>query len=116
MNGQWKPNGQVFIPHACREKQCHLHFALHGCKFPILSKYDGYLELAATNDIILVYPESHCWNADNTVEQAEGAYLTKNGLYPKAFMAMICRLTSASEETSNCPSHPEDYEHQVSNL
>lgn len=75
--------------------------------------YDGYLELAATNDIILVYPESHCWNAGGNVEQAEGAYLTKDGLYPKAFMAMICRLTSASEETSNCPKHSEEYEHQV---
>ena len=76
--------------------------------------YDGYLELAATNDIILVYPESHRWNAGGDVEQAEGAYLTKDGLYPKAFMAMICRLTSASEETSNCPRHSEEYEHQVS--
>ena len=68
MNSQWYTNGKVYIPNACREKQCHMHFALHPCKWPEMYERDGYLELAATNDIILVYPESDCWNAGNEVE------------------------------------------------
>ena len=72
--------------------------------------YDGYLELAATNEIILVYPTSHCWNSDDSVPQQEGNYLTKDGLYPKALMAMICRLTAADAETADCPTLPDDYE------
>ena len=110
LNGQWKQEGKIYIPDACKDKQCHVHFAMHGCWFPILEEYDGYLELAATNDIIVVYPHSKCWNADNSVEQMEGNYLTKDGLYPKALMAMICRLTSANEESADCPTLPEDYE------
>ena len=63
---------------------------------------DGFLELAATNEIIMVYPESQCWNSNNSVPQRDGDYLTKDGLYPKALKAMICRLTS-TEGSTDCP-------------
>ena len=79
-----------------------MHFAFHPCGGGELETYDGYLELASTNDIIVVYPLSLCWNGGGTVPQEEGLYLTKDGLYPKAIKAMMCRVTS-TEETANCP-------------
>ena len=83
----------IFIPTPCEEKFCNLHFSLHPCEGPYQEWYDGYLELAATNDIIVVYPKSNCWNADESVEQEPGVYLTKDAIYPKFIMAMIDRLT-----------------------
>ena len=52
--------------------------------------------------MIIVYAESDCWNSDGNVPQRAGDYLTKNGLYPKALKAMMCRLTS-TEGSANCP-------------
>ena len=63
--------------------------------------YDGVREIAATNDMIVVYPQSFCWNMDGDIDETN--FETKDGLYPKALMAMICRLTTANEESDTCP-------------
>ena len=76
---------------------------MHPCGFDIdfISSFDGAREFAATNEIIVVYPYSQCWNAWGKVDTTN--WLTKDGLYPKALMAMICRLTTASAESDTCP-------------
>ena len=51
----------------------------------------GLNEFASTNKIIMVYPDSECW--DNHGKVDEDNYMTKEGLYPRVFMKMIERLT-----------------------
>ena len=52
--------GYVFVPDACQTKSCNVHFAFHGCNAPVETfVYNlGYNEFAATNQIIMVYPDS----------------------------------------------------------
>ena len=83
-----------------------MHFAFHGCGSPVdyfVSEDYGDLNiLAATNDIIIVYPGSEvCFNDRGRFDSE--LWLTKKGLYPETMMAMICRVTSADEESANCP-------------
>ena len=53
----------------------------------------------------MVYPGSICWNAIGEIDSDD--WLTKDGLYPKTIMAMICRLTAADEAASvACPTGP----------
>ncbi|XP_002119263.3 poly(3-hydroxybutyrate) depolymerase-like [Ciona intestinalis] len=57
--------GYVFIPDSCADltKSCRLHLSLHGCEqgFEFIKddfiKQSGYNEVAALNDIIVVYPQ-----------------------------------------------------------
>ena len=81
-----------------------MHFAFHpaGGSPDNFAGYDGYLELAATNELIVVYTHSDQHNSDGSVPQADGLHLTKDGLYPKAVKAMICRVTS-TQGTNDCP-------------
>ena len=67
-----------------------MHFC--GGNAEAIQSYDGLRELAAPNNMIVVYPQSYCWNMDGDIDQEN--FESKNGLYPKALMAMICRLTS----------------------
>jgi poly(3-hydroxybutyrate) depolymerase len=97
----WFDNGKVYIPKSCYEKTCKVHVAFHGC-WGNADDFDGYSmyrDLASTNDVILVYPNSYCWGNDVMMSKA---YKTRDGLHAKAIMAMICRLTSDAE-TNNCP-------------
>ena len=42
----------------------------------------------------MVYPDSDCWDNHGSVDSSN--YMTKDGLYPTVFMAMINRLTGGS--------------------
>jgi hypothetical protein len=50
----------------------------------------GYNELGALNDIIMVYPTTRCWD-----KEGDEDFNTKDGIIPKALMAMINRVTSS---------------------
>ena len=52
--------------------------------------------MASTNKLIMVYPESACW--DNSGEYDSEYHLTKYGLYPETFMNMISALTDEDFE------------------
>ena len=51
----------------------------------------GYNEFAASNDIIMVYPDSVCWS---TMEKEDGKDFTKTGKLPMAIMNMVERVTT----------------------
>ena len=51
----------------------------------------GLNEIAATNDIIMVYPDSVCWS---TEEKEDGKDFTKTGKLPMAIMNMVERVTT----------------------
>lgn len=97
----WGSTGNIYIPTVCREEQCKLHFSFNGAGGAGgFHEGQNYLEMAATNKIIMVYPESTWWNSDGSVDQREGDFLTNQGLYPKAIHAMVCRLTT---NDGSCP-------------
>jgi hypothetical protein len=104
--------GYLFIPKACKEgKPCKLHVAFHGClqggetdkrlghSGNLYSKYAGYNEWAAANDIIVLYPQVQvrnsgplnpqgCWDWWGQNYTHEG-YHTKRGRQVKAVAQMI---------------------------
>ena len=70
-------NAFVYVPNGCVDGGCNLHVAFHGCgqeKQFLNEDYaqnTGYLEWAATNDLIVLFPqavsapfvnESGCWD------------------------------------------------------
>ncbi len=57
--------GYVYVPESCRaNERCRLHVALHGCRQHVAAIGDtfytqaGYNEWAATNNIIVLYPQA----------------------------------------------------------
>ena len=68
----------------------------HGCNGsaePFASNY-GYNEFAATNDMIMVYPDSRCWYPTVPDKMAD----TKEGMMPMAIMKMVDRVTAANSD------------------
>jgi len=57
-------HGYLYVPDVCFSKSCHLHIVLHGASqyagklgrtFPTQT---GYLEYAASNDLVLLFPQA----------------------------------------------------------
>jgi hypothetical protein len=111
-NASMARDGYVFIPKACKEgRLCKLHVAFHGClqggatdkrtshSGNLFSKYAGYNEWAATNDIIVLYPQVQARSSDPINPQGcwdwwgqdytDEAYHTKRGRQIKAVAQMI---------------------------
>ena len=62
----WHKSGKVYVPDACYENvKCRVHLAFHDCTGTAdeLAMYSEYNNFAASNNIIIVYPESDCWAA-----------------------------------------------------
>ena len=108
----WHDAGKVYIPDACYEQQCKVHVAFHDCtsSADAIARYSQYNSFAASNNIIVVYPETECWadtwhtpiiswNSTND----DLYWNTKKGLYSRAIMAILCRVTSEDESTADCP-------------
>ena len=94
---EFREAGKVFIPQGCYSRACKLHVAFHACdsNSDQLAWYAQYNELAASNDMIVLYPDSKCFNVGNFDQEK---WLTNEGLYDRAFIAMIERLTSYQRE------------------
>ena len=108
----WHESGKIYIPNDCEKEQCKVHIAFHDCggSADEIAEYSEYNEFAASNKIIMVYPETECWATTwhtkiiswNDTNHDE-YWNTKDGLYSRAIMAIICRVTSENEWTSDCP-------------
>ena len=69
----------------------------HGCGGDAFgSTHLGYNEFAATNDMIVVYPDSKCWGYSDTLTDDKA--FTKDGMMPKTIMSMVERVTSTDSE------------------
>ena len=89
-----------------------MHIAFHDCvsSASAIAGYSEYNAFAATNNIIVVYPESECWAVDwhthvlswNPTND-DNRWNTKDGLYARAIMAIACRVTAEDELTADCP-------------
>jgi len=103
-------DGYVYYPHTCTENngaaRCKIHIALHGCNEMIggLSGWNyirrtGLNEYAATNNLIIVYPQvaynlfkSSCFDFMGEVDQTN--YLFNDNIQTTAFMNMIDRISA----------------------
>ena len=94
-----RETGWVFVPTACQNKtaddtdKCRIHFALHGCNGnPKGMARGGYNALGALNDIIMVYPDTRCWDNEGGGIDPE-FFNTNHGIVPTAFRMMIEKIT-----------------------
>ena len=70
-----------------------------------------YNRLGALNNIIMVYPDTRCWNNDQDPDGIdEFNWNKKTGILPAAIKAMIDRVTGAStEDDDNSPDDEDDF-------
>ena len=90
--------GFYYVPDSCKDKKCHAHFVFHGCggNAESFTQHFGYNEIAATNDIIMVYPDSRCWGyGDKDFDPKE---YTKSGMVPTSIMNMVTRVATSRED------------------
>jgi len=75
--------------------ECSVHFAFHGCGGSAkgFGEYSGYNILGALNNIIMVYPDTRCWDHNRKIDKDYGH--TRYGLMPTAIKAMIDRITAS---------------------
>jgi hypothetical protein len=106
-NFKKRENGYVFVPTACgtSAKMCRVHFHFHGCgeKPKNFGKKRSFNGLGALNDIIMVYPDTRCWdNSPRGKSRIDPDYFdTNHGILPTAFKSMVARVTTSesNEET-----------------
>ena len=67
-----RQNGWIYTPAACQGEGsagCRVHFVFHGCGASAKSKGKaGYNDLAAANNIIMVYPDVRCWDNEGDID------------------------------------------------
>lgn len=112
--------GHLFVPDACANgtTSCGLHVVFHGCEQNqdfIGDQYwtrTGYNDIAAANDIILLYPQtkaSHslpnpkgCWDwwgfTDKNALEPNRSYLTRGGTQMRAIRAMMDQVSGRSNQ------------------
>lgn len=95
-----REEGLIYIPNQCKDQSssnCRVHFVLHGCNGHGRGfANQGYNDLAITNDIIMVYPETRCWDNHGNIDSQN--FKTNEGILNLAFEKMIERLTKDPDE------------------
>lgn len=108
--------GYIYYPYTCLKDnaKCKLHFFLHGCMGTaallgeITIRNIGLMEWAATNDIIVVFPQNKynygsnlfcCWSHQDYSLPDEN-YFNNLGIQNAAFKRMIDRLTSERDTSA----------------
>lgn len=109
--------GYVYYPTACTDgtKKCKLHVYMHGCGFSAkvtgqdLVRFGGFLEYAASNDIIVVFPQAvynyftnmfMCFSFDGSMNLDPDFY-NKNGVQPSSLKRMLDRATSPIDPSTD---------------
>src|SRR5215213_196433 len=95
--------GHVYVPRKCAEESCRLHVAFHGCNQDVDKIQDdffrdaGYNRWAATNNIVVLYPQTtqaatnpnRCWDFWGYTGLN---YYTQQGTQMRAVKGMVERL------------------------
>jgi hypothetical protein len=101
--------GYLYVPAPCAAEQCRLHVAFHGCNQNVGSVHDdfirdaGYNRWAASNNIVVLYPQTkasaanpnRCWDF---WAYSGSSYFTRNGPQMRAVKAMVDRLIGQSPQ------------------
>jgi Esterase PHB depolymerase len=96
--------GFAYLPKRCSEEECRLHVAFHGCQQDVDSVHDdfirdgGYNRWAATNNIVVLYPQvsrsaanpNRCWDFWGYTDRS--SYYGQSGPQMQAVKAMVDRL------------------------
>ena len=80
----WEEKGKVYIPSDCYSTTCRVHIAFHGChsNADYLAYRSEYTNFAASNNIIVAFPNSFCWGLDSSYNPVDPNYMmTSEGLY-----------------------------------
>lgn len=113
--------GYVYYPDQCYDgsRNCKVHMYIHGCGETVDSPwmnwkevifYGGWLEYAASNDLILLMPQVQgdwlnpyeCFDIINmNTWWSELNYISKNSVHLGAFKRMIDRVTEPRSDSYN---------------
>mmetsp|Transcript_7206 Transcript_7206/g.8138 ORF Transcript_7206/g.8138 Transcript_7206/m.8138 type:complete len:162 (-) Transcript_7206:63-548(-) len=117
ITSSFSDTGMIYIPEGCKDKECPLHVAFHGCKQTVKDiglDYvygTGFLGLAEANDIILLFPQvktsyiipvnpQGCWDwwgySEVLPTPLQWSFPTKSGTQTKAIYSMIKDIQSGS--------------------
>ena len=93
-----------------------MHFVLHGCGGnPKGFALKGYNDLAITNDIIMIYPDTKCWDNHGQIDPEN--YKTNHGIVHRALKAMLNRVTKESDSPSNqCDSYTNEISEALASI
>jgi poly(3-hydroxybutyrate) depolymerase len=89
--------GKIYIPNTCSQgNQCHVHFVLHGngSRDFEADRNSRYNNIAAQNNIIMVYPRFEPGFGHNLIRDESNR--TRNGIFPRVIMGMIDILKNGS--------------------
>ena len=97
-NFEGRENGYIYVPTKCTDGtvSCKVHFVLHGCGGKPKAMFKSYNEVAALNNIIMIYPDTRCWDSHAKVGIDPANFMKKTGILPSAFKAMIERVTGGT--------------------
>jgi hypothetical protein len=101
--------GYLYVPASCVAGQCRLHVAFHGCNQNADSVHDdfirdtGYNRWAASNNIVVLYPQTkasaanpnRCWDFWG---YSGSNYYNQSGPQMRAVRAMVDRLIRSSPQ------------------
>jgi hypothetical protein len=101
--------GYLYVPTSCAAEQCRVHVAFHGCNQNVDSVFDdfvrdaGYNRWAASNNIVVLYPQTtasaanpnRCWDFWG---YSGSNYDTRNGPQMRAVKAMVDHLIGQSPQ------------------
>ena len=83
-----RETGYLYIPNQCEgdgSVDCRVHFVLHGCGgSPTYMQNKGYEDYAITNNIIVVWPSTRCWDMFGQISQ-DDSYKTNDSIVHRAF-------------------------------
>lgn len=109
--GEW---GYMYYPDTCKSKSCKVHMHFHGCSITHqgftkdIFKDHGFLHYAATNDIIVLFPQAEftfnffeqtnvmpCFASGYVWPENEENYLTNQSIQAKALKGMLDRVVES---------------------
>lgn len=114
--------GHVYVPKACKKETCRVHVVFHGCKQyeakvgNAVYKHAGYNEWAATNKIIVLYPQTvatvaplnpyGCWDwwGLNDLLPRTQNFARNTGYQTAVIKAMLDKLASGAPHPAASPS------------
>ena len=103
-------NGWIYTPKACEGEgsvNCRVHLAFHGCggNAEALGK-TGYNDLAAANNIIMVYPDTRCWDNEGDIDP--DGFNTNTGFIPTVIKNIIDRVTGDASSSGGDSSEDDE--------
>ena len=103
-------NGWIYTPKACEGEgsvNCRVHLAFHGCGGNAEALGEtGYNDLAAANNIIMIYPDTRCWDNEGDIDS--DGFNTNTGFIPTVIKNIIDRVTEDASSSGGDSSEDDE--------